>query len=158
MDGLLNHPDASALRDWATLVFAFLAAAFAWQARSLVRRRRRVYMHGHSQWIGEKTLEVSLHLRNQTPEDVYLHLIALKRPSPAVLAIDGIYDPGPGPIPCNHLVPAFQAGVIKVLIGFPAGLAQPLRIQIRHKSVSAWFGQSKLITVDPAARLLSPPD
>ncbi|NBC33010.1 MAG: hypothetical protein GVY13_10080 [Alphaproteobacteria bacterium] len=123
---------AVAVRDWATLVFAVLAAAYAWQCRQVLRRRERLFANADVERLAEKTVKLRLRLRNETPADLHITRIRLVRPRPAVLAMDGIYEPGPGPIDCSLPVAAFDGAAYELLIGSPDIANSALRLRLRY--------------------------
>lgn len=150
---------AIGVRNWLTFVFALLAAVYGWRILEELRRQRRVFANGDVEPISDKTMRVRLRLRNQTPRDILVTRISVLRPRPAIVAMEEVYDPGPGPIPCNHLVPAFGGGALVLLLGSPEGGTDRLRLRIRFQSAGTRFARARQlpIVIDTRAAL-APPD
>jgi len=142
---------AAAVRDWGTLFFAVLAAVYAWQCREALRRRERLFANGDAERIGEKTVRVRLRLRNETPADLRITRITLVRPRPAILAMEGVGEPGAGPIDCNLPVPAFEGTVVELLAGSPDIAAAVLRLRLRYARAGRRLARrhSLSVAVDP---------
>ena len=143
---------AVAVRDWATLFFAFLAALYAWLCREEIRRRHRLFANGDAEAIGEKTLQLRIRLRNETPTDISVTRIMLRRPRPAILAMEGVYEPGPGPIICNHSVPAFETGCLTVLVGSRGNQQRTVRLRLRYRRTGHFFPRSLAVAIDPRTK------
>lgn len=138
---------AVAVRDWATLVLACLAAVYAWQGREALRRRERLFANGDAERIGGKTVRIRLRLRNETPVDLRITRITLRRPRPAVLAMEGVYEPGPGPIDCNLSVPAFDGAAYELLVGSPEIAQGTLRLRLRYAKAGRRWARRHLLSV-----------
>ena len=156
MEDLLDVA-ASALvaaRDWITFAAALGAVLVAMDIRRDLRRRASVFADGNAELVSEKTLRVTLRLRNQTLRDVRICRIDVRRPRPAILAMEGVYEPGPGPIDCNHIVPAFERGTLTFLLGSPAQRGRHLRLRVSYNPDAGRRARRRItLSVDPSATL-----
>ena len=65
--------------------------------------------------------------------------IAVRQPRPAVVAIKGVYDPGPGPVRCNFIVPAFAHGALTILFGARPKGDRHARLRVRYADRVPWW-------------------
>lgn len=147
----------AAARDWATLLFAVLAAGYGWRIDRDRQRDRAVLADGFARSVSEKTLLVEIDIRNRSRRAIRIVRLEVLRPSPSVVAMEGIHEPGPGPIQCRHVVPAESRGALAFLMGSPA---QRGRIRIRcifrpYPGMIA-LPRRRIIVIDPDALPIEP--
>ena len=118
----------AAARDWATLLFAVLAASYAWMVDRDLKRDRAVLIDGYAWPVSGKTLRVEIDIRNRSRRPIKVTKLDILRPRPSVVAMEGVHEPGAGPIHCRHLVPAESRGALAFLLGSP-DLAGPISVR-----------------------------
>ena len=156
MEDILDVASAALIvaRDWITLLAALGAVLVAMNIRRDLRRRASVFADGNAEPVSDKTLRVTLRLRNQTLRDIRVRRIEVRRPRPAILAMEGIYEPGPGPIDCNHIVPALERGTLTFLIGSPAQRGRHLQLRVSYNPDAGRRARRRIhLSVDPTATL-----
>ncbi len=147
----------AAVRDWATFLAALIAAGYGWSITRHLRRQTRVHFEGAVKPVGDQVFEIMLRARNQTVHDILVSRIAIRRPRPAVLAMDGVYEPGPGPIDCRLVIPAFARGGFVLILGSPPQQLRLVRLSItysNHLSGVRWTRRAS-VRIDPGATLLT---
>ena len=144
------------VRDWATLLFAFLAAGYGWKIDRDRQRDRSVLVDGLARPVSGKTLRVDIDIRNRSRQMIRVLTVEVVRPAPSILAMEGVHEPGPGPIRCHHLVPAESRGALSFLMGSPGLTGGPGRrdvIRVRcafkpHPGRLA-FVRRRIVVIDP---------
>jgi hypothetical protein len=143
----------AAARDWATLLFAVLAAGYGWRIDRELRRDRTVLIDGFARRAGSKTLRLDIAVRNRTRTAILIERLEVLTPSPSVLAMEGIHEPGPGPIRCRLLVPSHARGRVGFLLGSPEQDRQiRVRCSYRPHPRRLALRRRRIVTVDPTAR------
>jgi hypothetical protein len=154
MPELLAAVDAvlAAARDWATLLFAGLAAWYGWKIDRDRRRDRSVAIDGFARRVGDKTLRIDLDVRNGSRSPIRLERLEVLRPAQSVLAMQGVHEPGPGPIACRHVVPASSRGGVSFLLGSPQ-LDAPIAVRCRFRRHAARLAlpNRRTVAIDPTA-------
>ena len=140
----------AAVRDWATLLFAVLAAGYGWRIDQDRRRDRAVLVDGLAWSVGDKTLRVELDIRNRSRQVIKVLKLEVLRPTPSILAMEGVHEPGPGPIRCRHLVPAESRGALAFLMGSP-GQRRLIRVRCTFKPHpgTVAFPRRRIVVIDP---------
>jgi hypothetical protein len=149
----------AAARDWATLLFAVLAAGYGWKIDRDRRRDRAVLIDGFARRVAGKTLRIELDVRNRSRQAIKIERLAVLRPTPSILAMDGVHDPGPGPIACRHVIPAESRGSLAFLLGSP-GPDGVIRVRCRfrpHLKPMAW-PRRRVVSIEPEAVLAESAD
>lgn len=139
MEALLVPDLIAAVRDWAILVIAAVTLFYVWGVLRHLRRISAVYVDGQARRVSDKTYEITLRFRNQTAADMRLTRIAVRQPRPAIVAIKGVYDPGPGPVRCNFIVPAFAHGSLTILFGARPQGERQARLKVRYADRVPWW-------------------
>ena len=139
MEALLDLGLIEAVRDWAILLIAAMTLFYVLGVRRHLRRISAMYVDGQARRISDKTYEITLRFRNQTATDMRLTRIAVRQPRPAVVAIKGVYDPGPGPVRCNFIVPAFAHGALTILFGARPKGDRHARLRVRYADRVPWW-------------------
>ena len=148
-------PHVVAARDWGALLFALIAAVAAVTTRRQVASQLRVFIDGAAEPIGERTRRITLRVRNHTLKEIRLRQIAVRRPMPAVLAIDG-GEARAEPLALNHIFPPMDRGVVVVLMGTPAAMDRPLLLKLRYGiGRRGWPLKTRVVRIDQDAHLAS---
>ena len=140
----------AAVRDWATLLFAVLAAGYGWRIDQDRRRDRAVLIDGLASPVSGKTLRVEIDIRNRSRRVIKVLRLEVLRPAPSILAMEGVHEPGPGPIRCRHLVPAESRGALAFLMGSP-GQRGLIRVRCTFKPHPGTIAlpRRRIVVIDP---------
>ena len=148
-------PHIEVARDWGALLFAAIAALAAAAARRQMARQLRVFVDGEVEAIGARTRRITLRVRNHTLKEIRLREIAVRRPTPAVLAMDGGAARAE-PLVLNHIFPPMDRGVVVLMMGTPAALDRPLQLKLRYGvGRRSWPLKTRLVRIEQDARLAS---
>ena len=155
MDRILEElwPLILVVRDWGALVFAVIAAFAALATRRTLVRQMQVYADGQADPISERTRRITLRIRNHTLRPVRLRQVAVVKPTPAVLGMDG-RDAQSGPMPLHHVFPPMDRGVLVLLVGARAPIDRAIALKLTYThGRRRWPTRTLRVQIDPDARL-----